>query len=66
MVHSLIFDKLKKFVVETDLWVSKGDRIETFSGANRAIGTLVLRFEDKATMFEVMEKSSEYIMVETE
>lgn len=61
-----IFDKLKKFVVETDLWVSKGDRIETFSGANRAIGTLVLRFEDKATMFEVMEKSSEYIMVETE
>lgn len=32
------------FVVETDLWVSPGDKVENFNGANHAIGTLVLRF----------------------
>ena len=31
-------------VVETDLWVSPGDKVESFDGANHAIGTLVVRF----------------------
>lgn len=39
-------------IVEEDLWVSKGECVNSFEGANNAIGTLVLRFEDK----EVMEK----------
>lgn len=37
-------------VVEEDLWVKQGDRVEAFNGANNAIGTLVLRFEDKEQM----------------
>lgn len=61
-----ISEELKKSIIETDLWISKGDRIEAFSGANRAIGTLVLRFEDKASMLKVMEKTSEYVTVEVE
>ena len=61
-----ISEELKKSIIETDLWLSKGDRIEAFSGANRAIGTLVLRFEDKASMLKVMEKTSEYVTVEVE
>ncbi len=40
-------------IVEEDLWVSKGDYVNSFEGANNAIGTLVLKFEDR----EVMEKS---------
>lgn len=32
-------------IVEEDLWVKKGDRVETFEGANNAIGTLVLKFQ---------------------
>lgn len=31
-------------VVEEDLWVEKGDKVESFEGANNAIGTLVLKF----------------------
>ena len=31
-------------VVEEDLWVKQGDKVESFEGANNAIGTLVLKF----------------------
>ena len=32
-------------VVEEDLWVNKGDHVDSFEGANNAIGTLVLKFQ---------------------
>lgn len=32
-------------IVEEDLWVKPGDRVESFEGANNAIGTLVLKFQ---------------------
>jgi len=32
-------------IVETDLWVSPGDMVRGFKGANNAIGTLVVRFD---------------------
>ena len=48
-----VAEEMKTFVVETDLWVHKGDRVEAFDGANRAIGTLVLRFPSS----EVLEKA---------
>lgn len=40
----------KEYVFETDLWVNPGDKVRSFNGANDAIGTLVLRFPDAATL----------------
>lgn len=49
-----IFDGLEfipgfeeKYVIEKQLWVNNGDPVHTFTGANFAIGTLVLRFENQ-------------------
>ena len=39
-----VAEDIKPYIVETDLWVKKGDKVEAFDGANQAIGTLVLRF----------------------
>ena len=33
-----------RYLVEKDIWVKKGDKVQGFSGANTTIGTLVLRF----------------------
>lgn len=38
-----ISPEMKDFVVETDLWIKPGDKVHGFSGANNAIGTIVLR-----------------------
>lgn len=41
---------LKAEVIEKDLWVKPGDSVHGFEGANDAIGTLVLRFDDAETL----------------
>ena len=43
--HLEISKDLPAEIVEEDLWVVKGDKVEGFEGANNAIGTLVLRFQ---------------------
>ena len=37
---------LKAEVVEMDLWVNPGDEVRGFEGANDAIGTLILKFDN--------------------
>lgn len=43
--HLVISKDLPAEIVEEDLWVTKGDKVEGFEGANNAIGTLVLKFQ---------------------
>lgn len=43
--HLEISGDLPAIIVEEDLWVEKGDKVECFEGANNAIGTLVLKFQ---------------------
>ena len=50
-------------VVEEDLWVKKGDTVESFEGANNAIGTLVLRFKTAGAMEAALAKQSEWLKV---
>jgi len=40
-----ISEELPAEVIEEDLWVNQGDHVDSFEGANNAIGTLVLRFQ---------------------
>lgn len=58
-----IADEIKDCVIERDLWVNKGDTVGGFSAANEAIGTLVLRFEDDASLEKVMANQDEYVKV---
>lgn len=43
--HLEISKDLPAEIVEEDLWVENGDKVEGFEGANNAIGTLVLKFK---------------------
>ena len=51
--HLEISKELPAEIVEEDLWVENGDKVEGFEGANNAIGTLVLKFQSA----EELEKS---------
>ena len=55
--------KQKAEVVEVDLWVKEGNKVESFRGANDAIGTLVLRFDDKEDMEYAVTHQSEWLEV---
>jgi len=45
-----IAPEYKNNVFETDLWVNPGDKVHAFNGANDAIGTLILRFDNAETL----------------
>ncbi|MDY2942727.1 MAG: ATP-grasp domain-containing protein [Paludibacteraceae bacterium] len=51
-------------VVEKDMWVRKGDKVEAFNGANNAIGTLVLRFADKEEMEYAVTHQHEWLRID--
>lgn len=58
-----IAENLPAEVVERDLWVQEGDRVESFRGANDAIGTLVLRFEEKEEMENAITHQDSWLRV---
>lgn len=58
-----IADEIKENVVEEDLWVKSGDKVRGFTGANEAIGTLVLKFDDREEVEELLRKQEEFFKV---
>ncbi len=58
-----ISEDMRGFVVEEDLWVNPGDQVETFSGANNAIGTLVLKFDSGKQMEEALASQDKWLKI---
>lgn len=54
---------LKEYVVEQDLWVKEGDAVGGFSGANQAIGTLIMNFKDNSMLNFVLENLEKYVKI---
>lgn len=58
--------ELDDFIVEVDLWVEKGDKINAFIGANEAIGTIVLKFDNAEMLDSVLSKYAQHFKVNIE
>jgi biotin carboxylase len=58
-----ISDSIKECVVEEDLWISRGDPVHSFTAANYAIGTLILRFSNEEKLEEIMKDIASYVEV---
>lgn len=61
--HLDIDKNLKAEVIEEDLWVNKGDFVESFDGANNAIGTLVLKFQTAEELEKVITHQRSWLKV---
>ena len=61
-----IAEDMKKYVVETDLWVAKGESVESFNGANNAIGTLVMKFESDKMLRDSLSDIASWMKVVVE
>ncbi|MBR2289780.1 MAG: ATP-grasp domain-containing protein [Clostridia bacterium] len=58
-----ISDDIKENLVEEDLWIKEGIEVGGFSGANEAIGTLVLRFDSGSEMEDFLKRQKELVKV---
>lgn len=61
--HLNISKDLPAEIVEEDLWVVKGDKVEGFEGANNAIGTLVLNFNSAEELEYAITHQREWLKV---
>lgn len=61
--HLEIGNALCAEIVEKDLWTEKGNMVESFEGANNAIGTLVLRFDTFEQMEQNIKHQREWLQV---
>ncbi len=58
-----IADDINENVIEEDLWIKRGDKVSGFTGANEAIGTLVLRFDTQQQLQEILKNQEKYVKV---
>lgn len=61
--HLEIIKDLPAEVVEEDLWVKQGDKVESFEGANNAIGTLVLKFQSAEELEKAITNQRDWLQV---
>lgn len=61
--HLDISKVLPAEVIEEDLWVKNGDKVESFEGANNAIGTLVLKFQTAEELEYAITHQHEWLKV---
>lgn len=67
VIKQIEFDPFfNKYIVEKDMWVKQGDRVDGFSGANKAIGTLVLHFDNRFELEKTMSSSKELVKIVVE
>ena len=61
--HLEISKELPAEIVEEDLWVEKGDKVESFEGANNAIGTLVLKFRTAEELEKAITNQKDWLKI---
>lgn len=62
--QDLIIDRnMQTNVIEMDLWIKKGDKVNEFKGANDAIGTLVLKFDSDEELNLALKEQSCWLKV---
>lgn len=57
-------ERAKKRVVEQDMWVNPGALVNKFSGSHDTLGAMILRFESKEEMLEMMNNMDHDIRAE--
>lgn len=61
--HLEIDKSISAEIIEEDLWVNKGALVDSFEGANNAIGTLVLRFKTAEELESAITHQREWLQV---
>lgn len=61
--HLEISKDLPADIIEENLWVEMGDKVQSFEGANNAIGTLVLKFQSAEDLENAITHQKDWLKV---
>ena len=57
-------EKIKSRIVEEHIYVKPGDKVESFLGANAALGVLIMRYESREIMNDIVDNFEDLYEVE--
>ena len=60
---SITDDFRKEHLIEEEIRVEKGEQIESFKGANAAIGTLFLKFNTREALAQALENQKDWLKI---
>ncbi len=60
----IIDEKMQNKVLEEDLWIESGTEVGGFKGANEAIGTLVLKFDNSDELNYALDNLDKWLKIE--
>lgn len=72
MVHSLqngvvkeiwYSNEIKNNIIEENIFVKQGDKVNKFDGSNHTLGTMIMKFESQNEMLEKMDNMEKYLKV---
>lgn len=64
--NAKLSDEIEKRIVEKHMYVKSGDKIESFMGANAAIGVLILKYESREIMNRIVDNFNALYEIELE
>lgn len=59
----VVSNEIKSYVYEVDLWVKEGEEVHSFTAANYAVGTLILRFDSQENMNRIVNDIYHYVQI---
>ncbi len=59
-------DRIKRKIIEQDLYVKPGDKVRKYFGSNDILGTMILKFESIEEMLDIVDNMEHDIRVVTE
>jgi biotin carboxylase len=56
-------DEIKKNIIEENIFIKKGDRVQKFNGSHTTLGTMIMKFNSHIEMLEKMDNMGKYLKV---
>lgn len=65
VLNNIVLDKMiEDRIIEKHIYLKSGDKVETFLGANAALGVLIMKYESREVMDEIVENFPNLYKVE--
>lgn len=65
VLNNIVLDKMiEDRIIEKHIYLKSGDKVETFLGANAALGVLIMKYESREVMDEIVENFHNLYKVE--
>lgn len=56
----------EKYIIEEEIRVNIGDKVSSFSGANAALGTLLMKFDNREELDEILHDQKKWITIDVQ